>query len=280
MANIRRYQQTVQLDSGLIIPANAAAGATLQSDAEGHATWQVSGAARQNLRVPELTPAWAASSVNVPLLEGTLTIDGYVTEVGNIVLLTAQTEAKNNGLWQVEAGAWKRPTEFTTGFELKAARKTLVLKGATNKQKIFFLNYTEPVIIGATAQEWLPLPSGSEPEAWKPIEGLAANWTNPRAAYHAVEYRKDRGMVQLRGTLERTTAAYVGTTTIFTLPAGYRPSTLVAPQMASNSPITTKTPVPMVTVKTGGEVVLVDTTETNLPQIGGLVSFDGVEFAL
>lgn len=41
MANTRRLGYTVRLDSGLIIPASAAEGKVLTSDASGNATWQV-----------------------------------------------------------------------------------------------------------------------------------------------------------------------------------------------------------------------------------------------
>lgn len=154
MPNTKHFESVVQLDSGLIIPASAAAGATLQSDATGHATWQVSGTARQNLRIPILTPCAAVSVVNLPLLEGLLEIDGIKPVVGNLVLLTAQTEAKNNGLWTVAEGAWTRPAEFFTGFEIKAAREVTIISGKKFKRSRWFLAYTEPVIVGTTAHNW------------------------------------------------------------------------------------------------------------------------------
>ncbi len=40
MSNVKRFEPTVQLDSGLIIPASAGAGKLLTSDSSGNATWQ------------------------------------------------------------------------------------------------------------------------------------------------------------------------------------------------------------------------------------------------
>lgn len=155
MANTKHFEATVQLDSGLIIPASAALGATLQSDATGVAAWQPSGTARKNMRVPELAAATAVSTANVASLEGLPTVDGVVMEAEQIVLLTAQTTKSQNGPWVVAVGAWTRPLDFATGWELKSARNILVLKGTNNKQTVWFLNYTEAVIIGTTNQEWV-----------------------------------------------------------------------------------------------------------------------------
>lgn len=42
----RKYEHTVQLDSGLIIPASAGVGKVLTSDGSGNATWQAAGVSR------------------------------------------------------------------------------------------------------------------------------------------------------------------------------------------------------------------------------------------
>lgn len=132
---------------------------------------------------------------------------------------------------------------------------------------------------GTTELEW-GTATAAEPEAWKTIE-VATHWANPKLNYHAVEYRKDRGIVYLRGTIERTTEAYASNGLIFTMPSGYRPSTvLTALPFVSNVAITTKTQIPFLTVGAAGEVKITDETAANLPQVGQLVSFDGVSFPL
>lgn len=56
----------------------------------------------------------ALSDTNVALT-GTTTIDGVSLSAGDRVLLTNQTTASENGIWEVQAGAWTRPTDFDTG---------------------------------------------------------------------------------------------------------------------------------------------------------------------
>lgn len=65
------------------------------------------------LEVRRSVRALAAS--NVASLSGTTTIDGVSLGVGDRVLLTAQSTATENGIWVVQAGAWTRPTDFSTG---------------------------------------------------------------------------------------------------------------------------------------------------------------------
>ena len=63
-----------------------------------------------------LLPASVVSTSNVASLSGTgQTIDGVTTTSGMVVLLTAQTNAVQNGAWTVNVGAWTRPADFATG---------------------------------------------------------------------------------------------------------------------------------------------------------------------
>lgn len=49
------------------------------------------------------------------VLAGLQTIDGVALIAGNRVLVTAQTDPVENGIWVVAAGAWTRPADFNTG---------------------------------------------------------------------------------------------------------------------------------------------------------------------
>ena len=61
------------------------------------------------------TPAVVVSLSN-EALSGYPTVDGVTFPSGtNRILLTGQTNPVENGLWIVAAGAWSRPTDFTTG---------------------------------------------------------------------------------------------------------------------------------------------------------------------
>ena len=53
--------------------------------------------------------------VNVAALTGAQTVNG-IALITELVLLTAQTDPTENGIWQVEAGAWLRPAAFPSGY--------------------------------------------------------------------------------------------------------------------------------------------------------------------
>ena len=51
-------------------------------------------------------------SQNIATLSGLLVVDGYTTVVGDLALLTAQTDPTQNGLWVVASGNWSRNTTY------------------------------------------------------------------------------------------------------------------------------------------------------------------------
>jgi hypothetical protein len=111
------------------------------------------GEARQNLHVPELLPVQAVATANIAALTGLQTIDGFTLEAEQVVLLTAQAEAKNNGPWVVAAGAWTRPTDFPAGAVVKA-REVAVINGTVNAHSEWLLKTNGTVTVGTTAQVW------------------------------------------------------------------------------------------------------------------------------
>ena len=60
-------------------------------------------------------PVLAASTVNLAAISGLLTVDGVVLVAGNRVLLVAQTDGVQNGIYVVAAGAWARSSDFAVG---------------------------------------------------------------------------------------------------------------------------------------------------------------------
>jgi hypothetical protein len=74
-------------------------------------------------------PARFAVGTNVASLSGSITIEASLVTTDTILLL-AQTDQKENGLWVVNgSGAWTRPEDFKTGSEAKYCLFT-VLGGA------------------------------------------------------------------------------------------------------------------------------------------------------
>jgi hypothetical protein len=113
-----------------------------------------SGSSRANLHVPALTPAAAVSIANVGSLSGLQTLDGYSLVVGDLVLLTAQTTASQNGLWTAVSGAWTRPTEFASGLTIKG-RSCRVINGNIYSGTDWTLTApTAGIIIDTANQTW------------------------------------------------------------------------------------------------------------------------------
>src|ERR1700722_4321992 len=115
------------------------------------------GSSRANVHVPALTPVLAVATSNIATLSGLQAIDGGTPGAGaeelKAVLLTAQTESKNNGIWNQATGAWTRPTEFAEGLSIKA-RTVAVTSGTVNAHSEWLLKTATSVTIGTTSQVW------------------------------------------------------------------------------------------------------------------------------
>lgn len=111
------------------------------------------GSSRANIRIPVLTPAACVATTNVALT-GLLTIDGYTLVAGDLVLLTGQTAASQNGLWTAAAGAWARPTEFAHGLAVKA-RSVDVIQGTLGIGTRWLLKTNASITIDTNVQTWV-----------------------------------------------------------------------------------------------------------------------------
>lgn len=87
----------------------------------------------------------AATTANIAL-SGLLTIDGVVTVRDDRVLVKNQTDARQNGIYDVRATAWKRSSDFRD-HDANSGAMTYVEEGATNRKKLYTMTNTEPVRI-------------------------------------------------------------------------------------------------------------------------------------
>lgn len=164
---------------------------TVVAEIPGTATFTTAGASRKNLHVPALTLAACVSVSNVSSLSGHPTIDGYSVEAGDVVLLTAQTTAEQNGPWQVPTSGttWTRPAEFATGASVKG-RSCVVMYGTVYSLTNWALVTTAAgITIGTSAQTWKetsPYPQGPIPTGTATIDTAnlqdycTAEWTAGR----------------------------------------------------------------------------------------------------
>lgn len=87
--------------------------------------------------VPVKQRALRVATTAVASLSGAQSIDGAVVGAGNVVLLTAQSSSIQNGLWQVNNGAWTRPTDFASGSYLLRGTLVAVAAGASNANTLW-----------------------------------------------------------------------------------------------------------------------------------------------
>ena len=92
-------------------------------------------------------------------LSGTQTIDGVGVVADDRVLVMAQTDQTENGLYLCKAGAWERTADASTGVELAWATVTVV-EGTTYAGTRWHCN-TEPITIGATNITWTAFGGGT-----------------------------------------------------------------------------------------------------------------------
>lgn len=84
----------------------------------------------------------AASTENVDISSGgEMTIDGVSVNIGQLVFLKDQTDAKQNGFYEVQSGQWNRYTGYTTANSSAFVGKLVLVKaGTVNAGKVFYIN--------------------------------------------------------------------------------------------------------------------------------------------
>ena len=100
---------------------------------------------------PDSTQIYAATTTNITL-SGSQTIDGTTPPNGSYILVKNQTDAKENGIYQLATGsAWSRVTALGTPNLMKGKLFT-VSAGTTNGRKMFYMtnwNFTDGSAFGS-----------------------------------------------------------------------------------------------------------------------------------
>lgn len=138
---------------------------TLQAAQAGALTGDVTSSAGSfatTVAVGAVTDAKAASSIkpqsravstaNVASLTGTTTVDGVSLVAGDLVLLTAQTTASQNGPWTISAGAWTRPNWYPAAGTVQAFANAefSVREGTSNAGSIWYITTAGAITIDTT----------------------------------------------------------------------------------------------------------------------------------
>lgn len=101
---------------------------------------------------------------NVASLSGLDAIDDVTPNAGDIVLLTAQTDATQNGLWAVASGAWTRPADYASAAVLKGVMYILVSEGTSGADTKYFGMATsgDSITVDTTETSWIQDTSGNQ----------------------------------------------------------------------------------------------------------------------
>lgn len=94
-------------------------------------------------------PCIAASVSNITL-SGLQTIDGVTLVDGDRVLVTGQTTAADNGIWEADTGTWTRTPDFNGSFDAVKGTLIYVTDGSTYGESFWTLNTDNVFVIGTT----------------------------------------------------------------------------------------------------------------------------------
>lgn len=93
----------------------------------------------------EREPVRLATTGNI-VLSGLRTIDGVLTEVGDRVLVTHQTDQSTNGIYTASEGVWYRAADARTSRTMQKGTTVYVQLGSGNGAKTYQFNTVDPVI--------------------------------------------------------------------------------------------------------------------------------------
>ncbi|MHC8288437.1 phage tail-collar fiber domain-containing protein [Pseudomonas sp. XS1P51] len=125
-----------------------------------------------------------ATTENI-VLSGAQQIDGVAVLSGQRVLVTAQTAAKDNGIYVAANGAWVRAADANTSAKVTPNLTVMVEEGTANGDSLWHLITNGPITLGTTALsfEMLVGRTGIQAGTYKSLMvdkyGRATGGTNP-----------------------------------------------------------------------------------------------------
>jgi hypothetical protein len=95
-------------------------------------------------------PVQVVSIANIASLSGLPTVDGQTLTAGQRILLTAQTTASQNGVYNVASGSWTRVTTEASN-EMDPGATWLVLTGTSYGGTLWRMSTTGTITVGTTS---------------------------------------------------------------------------------------------------------------------------------
>lgn len=90
-----------------------------------------------------------ATTTNLTL-SGPQTVDGVAVQVGDRVLVRAQTDARQNGLYVVASGAWTRAPDAALDSQVTPGLAVFVEEGTQYHDTVWLLTTDAPIVLGTT----------------------------------------------------------------------------------------------------------------------------------
>jgi len=95
-------------------------------------------------------PVKALAAANITLY-GAQTIDGVAVTTGDRVLVTGQTSAVDNGIYDVDTGTWTRSADFDGPYDVTKGTLVTVTDGTLYSATVWRLASSDPIVIGTSA---------------------------------------------------------------------------------------------------------------------------------
>lgn len=121
-----------------------------------------------------------ATTANLAVLSGLLTVDGIVLVAGDRVLVKNQTTAKDNGIYVAAAGAWVRADDANLSAEVTSGLVVHVERGSTLADTRWQLVTDGTIVLGTTALTFQNITQGFAPLASPVLTGNPVAPTPPQ----------------------------------------------------------------------------------------------------
>lgn len=110
-------------------------------------------------------------------MSGLKVIDGSTPPGGTRVLLTAEAQAQNNGVWIVSSSAWTRPVDGANGSKFYPKTILAVTDGATHAHSMWQLQAADVGNVGVQGQSWQKVLQGGIPKEYTAGNGITVTGT-------------------------------------------------------------------------------------------------------
>ena len=98
-------------------------------------------------------------------LSGQQSIDGTLTPLGAVVLVTAQSSSVNNGLYTVNSGAWTRVPDMAAGNPFIKGSVVVVTNGANHANSLW-QETNDSGVVGTNANNWAKILTAGAPPVY------------------------------------------------------------------------------------------------------------------